>query len=163
MRSWRSEMRLRARQDEILCVSVLVSLAVDYCRDAPSNAETRRHRDAEVFAEKSSAHQSGSLWKHQPFDYNEFMARGWESKSVEEQMSAAADRQHDKDKAAVSASDVVRRKRKQGLLLERGRIIREMELAHKKQYLVLLERALTHIDGELAGLEPTDTYKEASE
>ncbi|HYV06829.1 MAG TPA: hypothetical protein VFB82_19695 [Blastocatellia bacterium] len=78
-------------------------------------------------------------------------------------MSAAADRQHDKDKAAVSASDVVRRKRKQGLLLERGRIIREMEQAHKKQYLVLLERALTHIDGELAGLEPTDTYKEASE
>lgn len=78
-------------------------------------------------------------------------------------MTAAADRQHDKDKAAVSASDVVRRKRKQGLLLERGRIIREMEQAHKKQYLVLLERALTHIDGEIASLELADAHKKAGE
>jgi hypothetical protein len=85
---------------------------------------------------------------------NEFMARGWESKSVEEQITAAEDKQHDKDKAAVTASDIERRKRRQGLLLERARITREMEQSHKKRYLVLLERALAHIDAEIAKLEP---------
>lgn len=76
-------------------------------------------------------------------------------------MSAAEDRQHDKDKAAVTASEIERRKRKQGLLLERGRITREMEQAHKKQYLVLLERALVHIDAEIAGLDPVATQSKA--
>ena len=88
------------------------------------------------------------------------MARGWESKSVEEQQSAVEDRQHDKDKAAVKASDVERRKRKQGLLLERGRLTREMEQSHKKQYLVLLERALAHIDAEIAGLDQPEIKKQ---
>jgi hypothetical protein len=85
------------------------------------------------------------------------MARGWESKSVEEQITAAEDRQHDKDRAAVKASDVERQKRKQGLLLERGRITREMEQSHKKRYLALLERALAHVDAEIAKLEPPKT------
>ena len=89
-----------------------------------------------------------------PLHYNELMARGWESKSVEEQISAAEDRQHDKDKAAVTASDRERRKRRQGLMLERARITREMEQSHKKRYLALLERALAHIDAEIAKLEP---------
>ena len=89
--------------------------------------------------------------------YNELMARGWESKSVEQQMSAAEDRQHDKDKAAVTASEIERRKRKQGLMLERGRITREMEQAHKRRYLVLLERALNHVEAELAKLEKADS------
>jgi hypothetical protein len=81
------------------------------------------------------------------------MARGWESKSVEEQISAAEDRQHATATAAVKASDIERRKRIQGLLLERARITREMEQSHKERYLVLLERALAHIDAEIAKLE----------
>lgn len=85
--------------------------------------------------------------------YNEFMARGWESKSVEEQISAAEDKQHATATAAVKASDIERRKRIQGLLLERGRITREMEQSHKKRYLVLLERALAHVDAEIAKSE----------
>jgi hypothetical protein len=83
------------------------------------------------------------------------MARGWESKSVEEQISAAEDRQHATATAAVKAFDVDRRKRKQGLLLERARITREMEQSLKKRYVELLERALAHVDAEIAKLEPT--------
>lgn len=94
--------------------------------------------------------------------YNEFMARGWESKSVEEQISAAEDRQHATATAAVKASDIERRKRKQGLLLERGRITREMEQSHNGRYIVLLERSLAHIDAELARLEPPELQPPAA-
>lgn len=81
------------------------------------------------------------------------MARGWESKSIEDQISAAEAKEEAKARRALTASEIERRKRKEGLLLERARIVREMEKGHKRRYLVLLERALAHVEGELAKLE----------
>ena len=82
------------------------------------------------------------------------MARGWESKSVEEQISAAEDREAARSKRELSAQQIEWKKKKEGLLLERSRLTREMQKAHKRRYLVLLERALTHVEQELAKLEP---------
>jgi hypothetical protein len=81
------------------------------------------------------------------------MARGWESKAIEDQISAAQAKQEAQARQTLSASEIERQKRKQGLLLERARLTREMEKSHKRRYLVLLERALKHVEAELARLE----------
>jgi hypothetical protein len=81
------------------------------------------------------------------------MARGWESKSVEEQISAAEGAKAARKKRTLTAEEIEQRKREHGLLLERARIIREMERAHKRRHLVLLERGLAHIESELAKLK----------
>lgn len=84
------------------------------------------------------------------------MARGWESKAIEDQISAAEAREEARAKQALTESEIQRRKRKEGLLLERARITREMQEGHKRRYLVLLERALEHVEAELARLERDD-------
>ena len=81
------------------------------------------------------------------------MARGWESKSIEEQISAAEDKEHARAKQASSAFQIERRKQKEGLLLERARIVRQMQGGHKRRYLESLERALAHVDEELSKWE----------
>ena len=81
------------------------------------------------------------------------MARGWESKAIEEQINAAEAEKQTRAKQPLTVLEIERQKRKEGLLLERGRIEREMRQAHKRRYLVLLERSLAHIEKELAKLE----------
>ena len=81
------------------------------------------------------------------------MARGWESKSIEDQINAVEAKEDARAKEAVSASDIERRKRKESLLFERARLEREIHAATKRRHLVMLERALTHIEAELAKLE----------
>jgi len=81
------------------------------------------------------------------------MARGWESKSIEDQINAVEAKEDARVKEAVSVSDMERRKRKESLLFERTRLEREMRTASKRRHLDMLERALTHIEAELAKLE----------
>ncbi|HKP85163.1 MAG TPA: hypothetical protein VJZ26_03645 [Blastocatellia bacterium] len=81
------------------------------------------------------------------------MARGWESKAVEDQISAAEAKAQARAKRQLTTSELERRKRKEGLLLERARIEREMREGHKRRYLALLERSLAHVESELSKLE----------
>jgi len=81
------------------------------------------------------------------------MARGWESKSIEDQIDAAQARRDALSKKEFTDSEIERRKRKEGLLLERKRILRERESAHKKRHLALLDRTLAHVEAELAKVE----------
>ena len=81
------------------------------------------------------------------------MARGWESKAVEDQISAAEARAGARAKQQLTDSEIQRQKQKEGLLLERARIEREMLQGHKRRYLALLERALAHVESELSKLE----------
>lgn len=80
------------------------------------------------------------------------MARGWESKAVEAQLDEAEARKDAREKLALSDAEIERVKRRESLLLERSRIVREMERANKRRHLVLLERGLAHIERELAKL-----------
>jgi hypothetical protein len=106
---------------------------------------------------KHAAPQAPGLPPSRELHYNECMARGWESKAIEDQISAAEARQEERAKQKLTASEIEQQKRKQGLLLERARIEREMKEGHKRRYLVLLERALAHVDAELARLERADS------
>ena len=81
------------------------------------------------------------------------MARGWESKSVEDQISEAEARKASRSKKSLTPDEADYLHRKEALRLERARILREMERAYMRRHLVMLERGLAHIDSELAKLD----------
>jgi hypothetical protein len=81
------------------------------------------------------------------------MARGWESKAVEDQIDSAEAEKSARRKRALTDDEIERMKRKETLMLERTRLIREMERAYKRRHLVTLERGLAYIESELAKLD----------
>ncbi|HSE97920.1 MAG TPA: hypothetical protein VLD57_06575 [Blastocatellia bacterium] len=87
------------------------------------------------------------------------MARGWESKAIEEQISAAEARKDAQAREALTAAEIERLKRKEGLVLERANIERQMKAANKRRHLVMLERALAHIEAEIEKLEQVGSNK----
>ena len=107
--------------------------------------------------ENQDASRTPELPATRELHYNECMARGWESKAIEDQISAAEAKQEERARQKLTEFEIAQQTRKQGLLLERARIEREMKDAHKRRYLVLLERALAHVEAELAKLEQTNS------
>jgi hypothetical protein len=81
------------------------------------------------------------------------MARGWESKAVEDQIGEAEAKKDARRKRTLSPAETEGLRQKQALLLERARIVKEMERAYMRRHLVMLERGLAYIDGELAKLD----------
>jgi len=55
------------------------------------------------------------------------MARGWESKSVEDQIGAAEAAKSDRAKPALTPAERDRQARRDGLLLSRARVVKELE------------------------------------
>lgn len=78
------------------------------------------------------------------------MARGWESKAVEEQIAAAESDREVQAGRVLTEAERVARARRDGLLLSRAKIIGEMQAARDARHRALLERALAHLDRELA-------------
>lgn len=85
--------------------------------------------------------------------YNERVARGWESKSVEEQIGATEAEKEARARPRLTEFERERQARKESLLLSRARIIRDIEAARNERYRALLERTLAHVDAELARFE----------
>jgi hypothetical protein len=79
------------------------------------------------------------------------MARGWESKSVEEQIAAAGVRTR-KPPARLSAAESERQRKLGCLQLSRTRIQRDLQTASNPRYRTQLEEALAHLEAEIAGL-----------
>jgi hypothetical protein len=84
------------------------------------------------------------------------MARGWESKAIEEQLAASEAEKEARAKPALTASEIERQMRKNSLQLSRLRILKDLEAARNESYRVLLERTLAHLDAELAKFESSD-------
>lgn len=80
------------------------------------------------------------------------MARGWESKSVEDQI-AEKESQAKTAKARQSPEEVLRRNKREGLLMARTRTLTAMETVKDGPHRALYERTLAHLDAELAALE----------
>ena len=82
------------------------------------------------------------------------MARGWESKSVEEQQSLA---QHQtvsqEEKDALKRLDAEKMRKIQALNLNRARIREQIERSTNDRYKELLGRELEHLEQELKQLE----------
>ncbi len=75
------------------------------------------------------------------------MARGWESKDVESQREA----REPKAPAAPARSDL--QSRRDALLLQRTRVLHEMQTACNARFRGQLEASLKYLDAELARLE----------
>ena len=77
------------------------------------------------------------------------MARGWESKSIEEQMDNA--RQKKEDSAAnQSAKPAHHSRQHENLVLARARIVKDLETTENPRYKQLLEASLADIDKQIA-------------
>ena len=77
------------------------------------------------------------------------MARGWESKSVEDQIGAAEAAKEARAKPHLSSQERERETRRQSLLLSRAQIIGRLSVVKSERYRAQLETALKELDSQL--------------
>ena len=80
------------------------------------------------------------------------MARGWESKSVEEQQAEMAAPSKSAGPRLSPAQQKLNRQR-EGLLLARKRLVDQLESATRPAHRQMLERAVAEIDRQLSFFE----------
>ena len=85
--------------------------------------------------------------------YTGFMARGWESKSVEDQIGAAEAEREARSKPRLSAKQREKKEREQSLLMSRAQIVTRLKAATNQRYRDQLQTALDHLDSELKEFE----------
>lgn len=81
------------------------------------------------------------------------MAKGWESKSVEDQIQNSEERESGKRRTQASPAQAEMRRRKNLLVLSRTRVEAELRTAADQRYRDQLSRALTDIEAQIAALE----------
>ena len=82
--------------------------------------------------------------------YNFSMARGWESKSVEQQIEDAQVDPNRSSSTNAAPAQVELRRRREGLLLQRSRILQEIASARNSRYQELLKEMLRHLESQLS-------------
>lgn len=80
--------------------------------------------------------------------YNSSMARGWESKSVEEQQAAASAQVESKQR--LTPQQAAKKQERDALELSRKRVLQELESAENARHRQMLESALADLDSKLA-------------
>jgi hypothetical protein len=80
------------------------------------------------------------------------VARGWESKSVEEQINNRQAESETSDKQKPSRLEIEQNSKRESMRLARSRTTKELQSTQDKRYRALLERTLAHLDSELAKL-----------
>ena len=76
------------------------------------------------------------------------MARGWESKAVEDQIAASEERKS-AAKRTPTPDELERESRRQGLLLSRAKIAGDIERARDERHRAALQQALDYIDSQI--------------
>ena len=79
------------------------------------------------------------------------MARGWESKAVEEQQ-AEASATRVAPAPPVTPAEKVKLHKRQGLLLQRKRVLQQIQDAASERYRTMLAQALAELDRKIADL-----------
>jgi len=80
------------------------------------------------------------------------MARGWESKSVESQIDMAEARRPIPVGVVQTPAALEAIRKKEGILLSRTRVIRDLESAQNPRYRAVLSKALADLDAQLSTL-----------
>ncbi len=81
------------------------------------------------------------------------MARGWESKAVEGQISEREAASQTGGKPKLSRHQLEQKVKREGMLLARARTLSSLEATHDERYRCMLERALAHLDSQIAELD----------
>jgi hypothetical protein len=78
------------------------------------------------------------------------MARGWESKSVEEQMEAAEERATHARAQELSDLEIAAQKERESLELSRTRVMSDLASATNPRYREILQKSLDFLNEKLA-------------
>ena len=79
------------------------------------------------------------------------MARGWESKSVEEQQSEAKS-EKERPKIRLTPDEIAKCREKEGLVLSRNRVLQQLQSASSSAHRKMLELALADLDAQITRL-----------
>jgi len=80
------------------------------------------------------------------------MARGWESKSIESQIESAEERRVASRAAMQDPVEAERKRQRESLLLQRTRVVHDLDQARHPRHRETLQAALNHLDQKLAEL-----------
>ncbi len=80
------------------------------------------------------------------------MARGWESKSVEQQQEEMSE-QRKPAHGQISPDGQQRNRKREGLLLSRGRLTQQLQAASHPRHRQMLEQAIAELDRQLSSFE----------
>jgi hypothetical protein len=80
------------------------------------------------------------------------MARGWESKSVEQQQEASIE-QRKTARAPLSPDEQKRNRKREGLLLSRERLTQQLQAASNPRHRQMLEQAIAELESQLSSSE----------
>jgi hypothetical protein len=78
------------------------------------------------------------------------MARGWESKSVEDQLEERLREKQETAPAPKSLEDIERQRKRETLLLARSRLLEQLQNVRSDAHRQMLERSLQDIEAKLA-------------
>jgi hypothetical protein len=81
------------------------------------------------------------------------MARGWESKSVEDQQDAAERARAVRQAPTLTPEAQARAQEREGLRLARARTVASLQTACNPRHRAMLEETLAHLDAQLRALE----------
>ena len=79
------------------------------------------------------------------------MARGWESKSIEDQQAQAFEKSA-ASSPRMTTEQAARRRAQQGLLLSRQRVVQQLERVTDIRACTMLDQALAELNEQLAKL-----------
>jgi len=85
--------------------------------------------------------------------YTSGVARGWESKSVEDQINERKAEAEASGKKTLGRDEIEKRSRRESISLSRARTVAALESTVDERYRALLQRTLEHLDSELAKLD----------
>lgn len=77
------------------------------------------------------------------------MARGWESKSIEDQQEAAAQRRASQAMPEVSSAEASRQQDLDALHLARARVLADLQRACRPAHRGMLEQALADVEAKI--------------
>jgi hypothetical protein len=83
-------------------------------------------------------------------DKIESMARGWESKGIEEQQAEARESRSPSNRKRRTPEEIVKHQASDALKLSRSRIVQQLETAQNPAYRKTLEAALAELDRKLS-------------
>ena len=95
--------------------------------------------------------RQNAVLTHTSRKYNFLVARGWESKSVEEQQAQAAFTVNP-TRPPLTPAEIANVRRKQGLTLSRQHVLQQLEAAKNPRHREVLQNALAELDRQLAQL-----------
>jgi hypothetical protein len=80
------------------------------------------------------------------------MARGWESKAVEAQQAEASE-SRPVARPPLSPAEKLKLQKREGLLLDRKRVLQQLEQAGSERYRTMLQQALAQLDRKIADVD----------